>query len=235
MASKRKPEPSDAAPTRSNLQLPVQEIARSAIKGADYNPRVIQDSERDRLRAILKKHGLVCTLTWNRRTGNLVGGHQRLAIMDVLEGKPDYLISVSVGDWDAKQEREINVALNNTSAMGDWDLEKLSALYREDKIGVAESGFDMAEIYRMFGASPLVEREDDGLQEVAQRINEARERYNEISQKSRDRDGADFYWVVVFASAEERDKAAAALGLDENRFQDGRGLVMKLAQERKGA
>src|SRR5690606_22852641 len=61
-------------------------IGRQEIKNAPYNPRVITDEEKKNLRRLIKKHGIVETLVWNIRTGNLVGGHQRLNILDALEG-----------------------------------------------------------------------------------------------------------------------------------------------------
>jgi hypothetical protein len=62
----------------------MQTIRRSQIHGAEYNPRKIGDAERTRLRKGIKKAGLVQPLVWNRRTGTLVSGHQRLSIMDRL-------------------------------------------------------------------------------------------------------------------------------------------------------
>jgi len=49
-------------------------IHRSEIKNADYNPRKIADHAQKGLRKSLKQNGLVETLVWNKRTGNLVGG-----------------------------------------------------------------------------------------------------------------------------------------------------------------
>lgn len=53
-------------------------INRSDIKNAPYNPRIMDVKAKKRLKANIAKHGLVAALTWNKRTGNLVGGHQRL-------------------------------------------------------------------------------------------------------------------------------------------------------------
>ena len=50
----------------------VEVISRGEIHGADYNPRVISEDARKRLKRMLAKHGLVQPLVWNRRTGNLV-------------------------------------------------------------------------------------------------------------------------------------------------------------------
>ena len=78
----------------------VKTISRSEIKNAEYNPRVMDDNAKKRLKAALKKHGLVSALTWNKRTGNLVGGHQRLEQLDSLENDKNYSLTVCVIDVD---------------------------------------------------------------------------------------------------------------------------------------
>ena len=60
-------------------------ISRDQIKNAPYNPRIMDDGAKKRLKKNIARHGLVSALTWNKRTGNLVGGHQRLEQLDALE------------------------------------------------------------------------------------------------------------------------------------------------------
>lgn len=60
-------------------------ISRSQIKNAPYNPRIMGKEAKARLKRNISQHGLVAAPTWNRRTGNLVGGHQRLSQLDTLE------------------------------------------------------------------------------------------------------------------------------------------------------
>ena len=104
----------------------VEVISRGEIHGADYNPRVISEDARKRLKRMLAKHGLVQPLVWNRRTGNLVSGHQRLSQLDQLERSQDYDLQVSVVDVDEREEKILNVQLNNPSMQGDWDMDKLN-------------------------------------------------------------------------------------------------------------
>ena len=91
----------------------METINRRNIKNADYNPRYMGEKEKKKLRAALKENGLVSALTWNKRTGNLVGGHQRLEQLDALEKSDDYDLTVCVIDVDEKQEAKLNVQLNN--------------------------------------------------------------------------------------------------------------------------
>ena len=78
-------------------------INRSEIKNAPYNPRIMDEKAKKRLRANIQKHGLVAALTWNKRTGNLVGGHQRLEQLDSLEKNKDSELTVCVVDVDPKE------------------------------------------------------------------------------------------------------------------------------------
>ena len=88
-------------------------ISRDQIHGAEYNPRIISEDAKKRLRKMLAKHGLVQPLVWNRRTGNLVSGHQRLAALDSLEKSKNYDLLVAVVDVSEREERVLNVQLNN--------------------------------------------------------------------------------------------------------------------------
>ena len=59
-------------------------IPVAKIKTAKYNPRKdLQpgDPEYEKLKASLQEFGVVDPLVWNKRTGNLVGGHQRLKVL----------------------------------------------------------------------------------------------------------------------------------------------------------
>src|SRR5689334_18110966 len=81
-------------------------VRRSELKGAPYNPRQLGESEKRKLAKGLKRHGLVAPITWNARTGFVVGGHQRLTIMDSIVGKGDYTLNVARIDVDEAREKE---------------------------------------------------------------------------------------------------------------------------------
>lgn len=107
------------------------EVKRSAIKFADYNPRKLSDEEKKTIKRGIKKFGLVGGLVVNKRTGmTIVGGHQRLKVMDELNKFPenDYIIRVDIVDLDEKQEKELNILLNNPNAQGKWDYDALREL-----------------------------------------------------------------------------------------------------------
>ena len=85
----------------------VEEISRTQLNNAVYNPRFINDKEKSKLKNALKKHGLVAPITWNKKTGNIVGGHQRINIMDSLMKSKDYKLSVAVIDVPENKEKEL--------------------------------------------------------------------------------------------------------------------------------
>jgi hypothetical protein len=217
-----------------------ERVHRRKLVGADYNPRVITDDEKKRLRRLLKKHGLFNALVWNRRTGRRVAGHQRLVILDALEGTDDYLLDVNVVDVDEKQEREMNVAHNNQAAAGDYDLEKLGLLFRDTdvKIDIDATGWDQSDVYKMFGDTPFEDRPDE-LAEIAESVRSFSEQVNAGHDRAVAKHSTNFYTVLVWKDEAARDEAHRLLGLPdpENRFQDGRRVLetLRLVREDEGA
>lgn len=132
-------------------------IHRSDIKNAPYNPRVIGEGARKRLKKGLRKFGLVETLVWNKRTGNLVSGHQRLSIVDELEKSKDYEITVSAIDVDEKDEMALNVQLNNASMMGEFDIDGLFSM-ADAGADIDNFGFSESDKEILFGDSEYAER-----------------------------------------------------------------------------
>jgi ParB-like chromosome segregation protein Spo0J len=86
---------------------------------------------------------------WNKRTGNLVGGHQRFKIL-IEQGLKE--VDVSVVELDLEKEKTLNLALNKIS--GDWDDEKLGQLLKEltqnADFDSLLAGFDLPEISQIF-------------------------------------------------------------------------------------
>jgi ParB-like chromosome segregation protein Spo0J len=131
--------------------LHIQRVHVRKINPAPYNPRVALspgDPDFERLARSIDTFGYVDPLIWNRRTGNLVGGHQRFT---VLRGRGVKAVDVSVVDLDEDKEKLLNLALNKVK--GRWDQEGLSALLGElagdESIDVALSGFSDEEIGRI--------------------------------------------------------------------------------------
>lgn len=111
----------------------VRKIQRSQINLAEYNPRTITDDAKKRLEKNVKKK-LYGGIVWNERNGNLVSGHQRIAVADKANKynhetkENDYWISVVVADLSDKEEQEQNLFFNSKAAMGDYDYQKLAVM-----------------------------------------------------------------------------------------------------------
>lgn len=64
--------------------MKIETIDISKLIPADYNPRMDlkpDDPEYEKLKKSLHEFGYVEPLVWNKHTGHLVGGHQRLKIL----------------------------------------------------------------------------------------------------------------------------------------------------------
>ena len=234
----RKKNPSDGEPPTQPKTSPYKKyepitIHRSQLNNAPYNPRTISDRAKKRLKDNIKRVGLLGAPIWNARTGNIVGGHQRVAILDALEGTSDYLITVDKVDLDEKTEKEQNIFLNNTEAQGDFDLEALGSLLKEDKLDIESTGFDVGQIYVLFGDSPISEQ-PEMLEALADKMKSMTDRQREMQKEVADRNDCQFYTVVVFKSHEDRKAFTDALGLEDNRYVDGKYLTAKLGAEGEG-
>ena len=121
----------------------LEKVELDKLKEAAYNPRVKLEpgmDEYDKLRKSIETFGDVEPIVWNKRTGNVVGGHQRLRVLRDL-GKKE--ATVSVVDMDEAAEKRLNLALNK--ARGDWDGKKLEELLQEmvpDALEVSGFGAD---------------------------------------------------------------------------------------------
>ena len=185
----------------------IETINRADIKNAEYNPRIMDKESKKRLKAGLQKHGLVSTLTWNKRTGNLVGGHQRLEQLDALEKNKDYSLDVCVIDVDEAEEAILNVQLNNPSMQGDWDLDKLAEMTEEFGIDFDEMGFSKLDVDFMFdGDDRFTEMfETPEAEEVKQGLEAVKEARQAGKERMQERNNINFYSILVF----EDEKAKA--------------------------
>ena len=189
-------------------------VQRSEIKGADYNPRVISEDAKKRLRKMLAKHGLVQPLVWNRRTGNLVSGHQRLAALDSLEKSQNYALQVAVVDLNERDERILNVQLNNPSMMGEWDMDKLMDMSEQADIAPTEFGFSDGDIAVMFGDDGAMDElmgDPEGVREAKSTLQDTKQHRAESMAKMQDEQAADFYFTVVCESEEQKKALMKAL------------------------
>lgn len=142
--------------------MDIQKIAVEKLNPAKYNPRKDLkpgDAEYEKLKKSINTFGYVEPVIWNKRTGNIIGGHQRLKILKE-QGTTE--IDCVVVDMDESEEKALNVALNKVS--GDWDIPKLTELLDDlDKsmFDVSLTGFDAAEIEDLFSKVHDKDVQDD--------------------------------------------------------------------------
>ena len=158
----------------------IVELNRSEIRPADYNPRVIDQEARKALKRSIKRFGVVGGIIVNRRTNNtIVGGHQKVAILDEMYKYPenDYTLRVEMIDVDFETEKTLNIALNNSNISGRWDYEKLAQIIPD--IDYKDAGLTDADL-NMIGVDYLLQTEEenniaDALDDLMSPIIEERE------------------------------------------------------------
>ncbi len=105
--------------------MQLQRLPMTDLLPAPYNPRIALqpgDIAFEKLKRSLDEFDLVQPIVWNRRTGHVVGGHQRL---EVLKHQGHSNVDCVVVDLTIEREKALNVTLNNASVASDWDADKL--------------------------------------------------------------------------------------------------------------
>lgn len=135
----------------------LEEIDVNNLKEAPYNPRIKLEAgmrDYDNLKNSIQAFGNVEPIVWNKRTGNVVGGHQRLSVLKDLGHKK---IECFVVDLDEAEEKVLNLALNKIK--GEWDYDKLEQVMKEIDDTVL-TGFSADEVYVMMAEN------EDGIDET---------------------------------------------------------------------
>lgn len=118
---------------------------------AEYNPRKNLkpgDVEYEKLKRSITEFGYVEPVIWNQTTGRVVGGHQRLKVLQDMGMTEIDCVIIEVSE---EKEKALNIALNKIS--GDWDTDKLALLITDlqgSDFDVSLTGFEPAEIDALF-------------------------------------------------------------------------------------
>ena len=142
--------------------MQIEKLKIEQLTPSDYNPRKDLkpgDPEYDKLKRSIEQFGYVEPVIWNKNTGRVVGGHQRLKVlMDMGITEVDCVVVELPED----KEKALNIALNKIS--GDWDKDKLALLIADLQgadFDVSLTGFDPAELDDLFKASVKDKIKDD--------------------------------------------------------------------------
>ncbi len=178
---------------------------------APYNPRKDLkpgDPEFEKLKRSIETFGYVEPVIWNSRTGNVVGGHQRLKVMQALGHEA---VECVVVDLDESDEKALNVALNKIA--GEWDIPKLDDLICElqaEDYDVTLTGFDFsAEASKSFFDMTKEERD-------AQK--EGSDEYDEFLKKFEDPKTTDDCYTPVNIYETVADYVAERYDLSKDNF-----------------
>lgn len=144
------------------------------------------DPEYEKLRSSIEQFGYIDPIIWNKRTENMVGGHQRYKI---LRDKGHTELTVSVVDLDDQQERLLNLALNKVSGIDDEALAMLIGELQVSGADLALSGFDDDEIADMLSTLPFnidmeepVIEDDFNFEQALERVKEPETRRGDVWQ-----------------------------------------------------
>jgi len=109
--------------------------------------------EMEKLEKSIQKFGYVDPIIYNKRTGHVVGGNQRLAVLKKLNYQEVDVVEV---DLSLEEEKTLNLALNKIA--GTWEFDKLTDILEElqsfDEL-IECTGFESHEIDNLFGKIKL--------------------------------------------------------------------------------
>lgn len=142
--------------------MKIEKMNISKLKPAEYNPRKDLkpgDAEYEKLKRSIEQFGYVEPVIWNKTTGRVVGGHQRLKILvDIGLNEVDCVVV----EMDEEREKALNIALNKIN--GEWDTDKLAMLISDlqgSDFDVSLTGFEEDELADLFSKTAEKEVTDD--------------------------------------------------------------------------
>jgi hypothetical protein len=239
--SKASSSASDGEPKRHPLdRWPVEAVLRSKINLAKYNPRTITKQGKKKLSKGLTKFGLAGILVWNKKTGVLVSGHQRLNEMDAVaakDGLGDYTVDCKVVDLSEKDEKALNVALNNSNIGGEFDMTSLESLLNEG-VDFADMGFDKLDVQLAFGDTDrLSSMFDDSKDKAAPDIDHIKNVKQEVkdakARRKAEDDDPECYVTFMAESRADLDAFLTRFGLSMTARYQSLGSLVDAIEEVK--
>lgn len=199
------------------------------INPAKYNPRVQLkpgDQEWDALKNSLDRFGVATPLVVNETTGNLVSGHQRLA---VLKQSGETRVEVVLIQMDEDKEKLLNVALNKIE--GEWDEEKLKELFNEvDDEDIKFTGFTEEDIEALYDGEEPDYDEDEEPEEQEEKDSSSKEEKEE-----KDPDLREFSVFLSFSTKEAAEAWLEERGVETEYQGTSRNITIKMEGLKYGA
>jgi len=138
--------------------MKIEKIDIKTIKPLKFNPRIDlkpEDEEYQKIKKSILEFDLVEPFVVNKRTGNLISGHQRLKILKEL-GKKE--VEAVIVDLSKAKEKALNLALNKIT--GKWDYPRLKDLLIEIDTGefdIETTGFTEEEIEELITKFAIID------------------------------------------------------------------------------
>lgn len=133
-------------------------MALAELAPADYNPRKISAKAMAGLKASLTRFGELGGIVYNKRTGHLVGGHQRVKALLALG---ETHAEVRVVDLPISEEKAANLALNHHGIGGEWD-DALLAVVLDDVKRDLPTAFEELQLADIIADAGLADDAADG-------------------------------------------------------------------------
>jgi hypothetical protein len=163
----------------------------------------MSEDARKRLKVSLEKNSLLAPITWNRVSGNIVGGHQRIKALDAIARGKDYTLRVAAVEMTEVEEKQANLALNSERIQGHWAADQLGDMLRDETLDLDAAGFDATDVYVLLGE----ESKDTVLTEIANRVQQMHDIADATQgTKAKDDENAnnlDFFMVFVWKNSKE--------------------------------
>lgn len=197
-------------------------VWRHELSPHPKNPRQIAPEARRKLKKNIKSGGLLDTIIWNRATGFVVGGHQRLSILDELEKYDpatqanDYQIDVLAVSLAEADELAMLAFLNNPASQGEFDTDLLAALNLDFGVDFADMGFSKVDVDYLFDGDARFSElfiDDSEAKKTKGKLDEIKAHRKESTEALKEAQSGDFYFVVVARDQAEKDEAMRRLGV----------------------
>lgn len=126
------------------------------LKPAPYNPRTITDDSLNGLDVSIAEFGDLSGIVFNKRSGFLVTGHQRLQVLQDKHGAKLKIVKgnivcpggstfpIRVVDWDEHKEKAANITANNPFITGHYTEQELEVIINE--LDDADLEFDIEQL-----------------------------------------------------------------------------------------
>lgn len=106
--------------------MKIENVSIELLKPASYNPRKMNEKDKENLRTSIERFGMVDPLIVNKHKGReniIIGGHQRYLVAKEIGIKELPVVYV---DLSEEKEKELNLRLNRNQ--GEWDYDALAEL-----------------------------------------------------------------------------------------------------------